>query len=133
MENFANVLISEGLDDLLVAGFVDKSDYLQFHPMYERVFFLSKNKVFELSLNHDAISQIKVLPKIEPWFDIDEEDEFAIMSIYSQAFKTESSIEITAIDFPTAPLKPISIHYNEGELMRSLRLDPASFWGFMIG
>ncbi|ELX7028110.1 hypothetical protein U1K26_000948 [Salmonella enterica] len=130
MNEFINVSIREPVVDVLVSGFIDENDSLVFHPMYNRIYFIFNNNIFELYINDDGYINIRNIEKIEAWFDVDEDDKFSLMSIYSQAFKTEQEIIISKISYEKTPFSKMSIIYNEGDIERVLILDSNNFFGF---
>ncbi|WP_445335511.1 hypothetical protein ACSR9H_17400 [Citrobacter koseri] len=130
MNEFINVSIREPVVDVLVSGFIDENDSLVFHPMYNRIYFIFNNNIFELYINDDGYINIRNIEKIEAWFDVDEDDKFSLMSIYSQAFKTEQEIIISKISYEKIPFSKMSIIYNEGDIERVLILDSNNFFGF---
>ena len=130
MNEFINVLIREPVVDVLVSGFIDENKSLVFHPMYNRIYFTFKSNIFELYINDDGYINARNIEKIEAWFDVDEDDRFSLMSIYSQVFKTEQEIVISKISYEKIPFSKMSIIYNEGNIERALDLDPNNFFGF---
>lgn len=130
MNEFINILTKEPLIDVLVSGFIDEDDSLEFHPMYARVYFSFKSKIFEMYIDKDGYINTRNIEKIKEWFEVDEDDKFSLMSIYSQAFKTEQQIVISKINYEKKPFSSISIVYNAGDIERILVLDPYNFFGF---
>lgn len=113
MKDFIKDLTKEPLVDLLVSGYVDEQgDLFQFHLMYERIYFSFANSILELSVNEDAYIKVRKLEKIKAWFEVVPDDEFALMSIYAQVFKTQQQIVISEINYEEKPLSGISLIYK---------------------
>lgn len=117
------------ISDVLVSGYIDGETPPVFHPMYERVYFIVNDDIFELYID-DGVVRHNQLKNINQWFDVDDEDKFSLMSIYSQLFKTEQEIQITQIDYKAVSFSAIKINYKDGENERQLFLDPNNFFGF---
>ncbi len=117
------------ISDVLVSGYIDGETPPVFHPMYERIYFIVNDDIFELYID-DGVVRHNQLKNINQWFDVDDEDKFSLMSIYSQLFKTEQEIQITQIDYKAVSFSTIKINYKDGENERQLFLDPNNFFGF---
>ncbi|HEK1038771.1 TPA: hypothetical protein SMQ30_001726 [Proteus mirabilis] len=130
MNEFINVSIREPVADVLVSGFIDENDTLVYHPMYNRIYFTFDNNIFELYIDDNGYINARNIEKIETWFNVDEDDKFSLMSIYSQAFKTEQEVVISKIIYERIAFSTMSIVYNEGDIERVLVLDPNNFFGF---
>ena len=129
MENFINCLTQEKLNDVIVSGYIDSEMPLVFHPMFERLFFVFDDLTYEVYLD-DGLIKANEINKITIWFDVDEDDYFSLMSIYSQLFKTESEVRISKISYEKVSVHVMSIIYHEGDIERVLTLDPNNFFGF---
>lgn len=129
MEDFIERLAQESVMDIVVSGYNDTNNYMYFHPLYERLFFLFNEDIYELCIV-DGVINANRIDEIKLWFDIDEDDQFSLMSIYSQAFKTEQEIKILQVNYTKIPFSSMSIIYGEGEIERTLKLDPNNFFGF---
>lgn len=129
MEEFIERLVQESVSDIIVSGYNDTDNYMYFHPLYERLFFLLNDAIYELYIV-DGVINANRINEIKLWFDIDEDDQFSLMSIYSQAFKTEQEIKILQINYTNIPFSNMSIIYGEGEIERTLKLEPNNFFGF---
>ena len=129
MESFINHLTQEILNDVIVTGYIDSEETPVFHPMYERLFFVFSDLTYEMYLDGGLI-KLNEINEIKEWFDVDEDDKFSLMSIYSQLFKTESEIKVSKVSYEKTPLSDMSIAYHEGDIERVLTLDPNNFFGF---
>lgn len=129
MKNFINNIIKEILQDVVVTGYIDSENLLTFHPMYERLFFIFNNSTYEIYTENGLIKSNKI-DNISLWFDLDEDDQFAQMSIYSQLFKTEQEIRLSKVNYSQKPFSNIHIFFHEGAIERELILDPNNFFGF---
>ena len=130
MKQLFNYIMQGTIIDVMVSGYIDTETLLVFHPMYERIYFIINENIFELYIDDDGIIQHNNLKNINLWFDIDEDDQFSLMSIYSQLFKTEHEIKVTQIDYKAIPFSNIKINYKDGQEERQLFLDPNNFFGF---
>ena len=130
MKQLFNCIMQGTIIDVMVSGYIDTETLPVFHPMYERIYFIINENIFELYIDDDGIIQHNNLKNINLWFDIDEDDQFSLMSIYSQLFKTEHEIKVTQIDYIAIPFSNIKINYKDGQEERQLFLDPNNFFGF---
>ncbi|MFQ1012468.1 hypothetical protein ACFX2U_06350 [Gilliamella apicola] len=130
MKQLFNYIMQGTIIDVMVSGYIDTETLPVFHPMYERIYFIINENIFELYIDDDGIIQHNNLKNINLWFDIDEDDQFSLMSIYSQLFKTEHEIKVTQIDYKAIPFSNIKINYKDGQEERQLFLDPNNFFGF---
>ena len=129
MKQLFNCIMQGTIIDVMISGYIDTETLPVFHPMYERIYFIINENIFELYID-DGIIQYNNLKNINLWFDIDEDDQFSLMSIYSQLFKTEHEIKVTQIDYKAIPFSNIKINYKDGQEERQLFLDPNNFFGF---
>lgn len=129
MKQLFNYIMQGTIIDVMVSGYIDTETLPVFHPMYERIYFIINENIFELYID-DGIIQYNNLKNINLWFDIDEDDQFSLMSIYSQLFKTEHEIKVTQIDYKAIPFSNIKINYKDGQEEKQLFLDPNNFFGF---
>ena len=129
MKQLFNHMIQGTISDVMVSGYIDVETLPVFHPMYERIYFIVNENIFELYID-DGMIRHNQLKNINEWFDIEEDDQFSLMSIYSQLFKTEQEIKVTRIDYKAIPFSTIEINYTDGENERQLFLDPNNFFGF---
>ncbi|WP_315315140.1 hypothetical protein [Pantoea vagans] len=129
MEGFINCLTQETLNDVVVTGYVDCEELPVFHPMYERLFFIFSDLTYEVYLE-DGLIKVNEVNEIKAWFNVDEDDRFSLMSIYSQSFKTEDRISISKVTYEEILFSKMSITYHEGDNERVLTLDPNNFFGF---
>ena len=130
MKQLFNCIMQGTIIDVMISGYIDTETLPVFHPMYERIYFIINENIFELYIDDDGIIQHNNLKNINLWFDIDEDDQFSLMSIYSQLFKTEHEIKVTQIDYKAIPFSKIKINYKDGQEERQLFLDPNNFFGF---
>ncbi|SET59501.1 hypothetical protein [Thorsellia anophelis] len=130
MKDLIEILLKDGLDDILVTGFIDVGKYLKFNPLYDKVYFVCAKKTFEISLDDAGIILSQQIERIEPWFSVDEDDQFAVMSIYNQLFKTENEIDVKKICYQPKSFEPLTLIYSEGDLERTLILEPKNVFGF---
>jgi hypothetical protein len=135
----ASVMLDNRLRDVLVAGFVDNDNgYLEFHPLYDRIYFIFENKKIEMSLAANATIAFKPVESIELWFEIDkEEGKFCVMSIFSILFGTEGDITIasfacshTADGWATPECR---IQFAVGKNEKELVFNPMNVFGFSFG
>jgi hypothetical protein len=129
MKQLFKSMIQGTISDVLVSGYIDGETPPVFHPMYERIYFIVNDDIFELYID-DGVVRHNQLKNINQWFDVDDDDKFSLMSIYSQLFKTEQEIQITQIDYKAVSFSAIKINYKDGENERQLFLDPNNFFGF---
>lgn len=130
MKQLFNYIMQGTIIDVMVSGYIDTETLPVFHPMYERIYFIINENIFELYIDDDGIIQHNNLKNINLWFDIDKDDQFSLMSIYSQLFKTEHEIKVMQIDYKAIPFSNIKINYKDGQEERQLFLDPNNFFGF---
>jgi len=129
MKQLFKSMIQGTISDVLVSGYIDAETPPVFHPMYERIYFIVNDDIFELHID-DGVVRHNQLKNINQWFDVDDDDKFSLMSIYSQLFKTEQEIQITQIDYKAVSFSAIKINYKDGGNERQLFLDPNNFFGF---
>lgn len=122
-------MLQGNISDVMVTGYIDTESPPVFHPMYDRIYFIINENIFELYID-DGIICYNYLKNINEWFDVDEDDQFSLMSIYSQLFKTEQEIKVTQIDYKAIRFSTLEINYKDGENERQLFLDPNNFFGF---
>lgn len=129
MKQLFNCMLQGNISDVMVTGYIDTETPPVFHPMYDRIYFIINENIFELYID-DGIICYNYLKNINEWFDVDEDDQFSLMSIYSQLFKTEQEIKVTQIDYKAIRFSTLEINYKGGENERQLFLDPNNFFGF---
>lgn len=129
MKQLFNCMLQGNISDVMVTGYIDTETPPVFHPMYDRIYFIINENIFELYID-DGIICCNYLKNINEWFDVDEDDQFSLMSIYSQLFKTEQEIKVTQIDYKAIRFSTLEINYKDGENERQLFLDPNNFFGF---
>ncbi|MBI0028406.1 hypothetical protein H3S88_10675 [Gilliamella sp. B14448G11] len=129
MKQLFNCMLQGNISDVMVTGYIDTETPPVFHPMYDRIYFIINEDIFELYID-DGIICYNYLKNINEWFDVDEDDQFSLMSIYSQLFKTEQEIKVTQIDYKAIRFSTLEINYKDGENERQLFLDPNNFFGF---
>lgn len=122
-------MLQGNISDVMVTGYIDTETPPVFHPMYDRIYFIINEDIFELYID-DGIICYNYLKNINEQFDVDEDDQFSLMSIYSQLFKTEQEIKVTQIDYKAIRFSTLEINYKDGENERQLFLDPNNFFGF---
>ncbi|CAI3922601.1 unnamed protein product [Commensalibacter communis] len=132
MQNFTCCLITETLNDVVVTGFINANNKNQsiFHPLYDRLFFIFDQFIYQIYLDDGGFIQANIIDKINLWFDIDDDDQFLQMSIYSQMFKTEQEIKVLKANYQHTSLSSLFITYIEGDIERDIVLDPRHFFGF---
>jgi len=129
MKQLFNCMLQGNISDVMVTGYIDTETPPVFHPMYDRIYFIINENIFELYID-DGIICYNYLKNINEWFDVDEDDQFSLMSIYSQLFKTEQEIKVTQIDYKAIRFSTLEINYKDGENERQLFLVPNNFFGF---
>lgn len=132
MSEFSENIIKYGVGDIIVTGYIDSDTLPVFHPMYDRVFFISGEVIFEFYIDDDGVVNSHLVENISPWFEVDVDDQFSMMSIYSQAFKTEREVKIIAVNYSEEPFSVFIVRYKNGDHQNSLYLEPKSFFGFLI-
>ncbi|AKL39433.1 TPA: hypothetical protein ACNV4Q_004752 [Serratia marcescens] len=100
--------------------------------MYDRVYFISDEAIFKFYIDDDGVVNLHLVENIAPWFEVDVDDQFSMMSIYSQAFKTEREVKIIAVNYSEEPFSVFIVRYKDGDNENSLYLEPKSFFGFLI-
>ncbi|MDV2099270.1 hypothetical protein [Serratia marcescens] len=132
MSEFSENIIKYGVGDIIVTGYIDSYTPPVFHPMYDRVYFISGEVIFEFYIDDDGVVNSHLVENISPWFEVDVDDQFSMMSIYSQAFKTEREVKIIAVDYSEKPFSVFIVRYKDGGHESSLHLEPKNFFGFLI-
>ncbi|WP_442989463.1 hypothetical protein [Serratia bockelmannii] len=132
MSEFSENIIKYGVGDIIVTGYIDSDTPPVFHPMYDRVYFISGEVIFEFYIDDDGVVNSHLVENISPWFEVDVDDQFSMMSIYSQAFKTEREVKIIAVNYSEEPFSVFIVRYKNGDNENSLYLEPKSFFGFLI-
>ncbi|HIE1231805.1 TPA: hypothetical protein ACXJRV_000603 [Serratia marcescens] len=132
MSEFSENIIKYGVGDIIATGYIDSDTPPVFHPMYDRVYFISGEVIFEFYIDDDGVVNSHLVENISPWFEVDVDDQFSVMSIYSQAFKTEQEVKIIAVNYSEEPLSVFIVSYKDGDHENSLYLEPKSFFGFLI-
>ncbi len=132
MSEFSEHLIKFGVSDIVVTGYIGSDTPPVFHPMYDRIYFISDEAIFELYINDDGVVNSHLVENIAPWFEVDEDDKFSMMSIYSQSFKTEQEVRIVGVNHSDVPFSGVFLEYKEGDDERLLTLEPNNFFGFLI-
>ncbi|BEM53023.1 hypothetical protein FUU19_11855 [Serratia sp. Lou2A] len=132
VSKFSEHVIKFGVSDIVVTGYIDSDMPPVFHPMYDRVYFISGEAIFEVYIGNDGIVYSHLVENISPWFEVDVDDQFSMMSIYSQAFKTEREVKIIAVNYSEEPFSVFIARYKDGDNENSLYLEPKSFFGFLI-
>lgn len=132
MSKFSGHVIKFGVSDIVVTGYIGSDTPPVFHPMYDRIYFISGEAIFEVYIGNDGIVNSHLVENIAPWFEVDMDDQFSMMSIYSQAFKTEREVKIVAVDYSEKPFSVFIVRYKDGGHESSLHLEPKNFFGFLI-
>ncbi|MGP0846181.1 hypothetical protein OX886_23850 [Serratia marcescens] len=132
MSEFSENIIKYGVGDIIVTGYIDSDTPPVFHPMYDRVYFISGEVIFEFYIDDDGVVNSHLVENISPWFEVDVDDQFSMMSIYSQAFKTEREVKIIAVNYSEEPFSVFIVRYKDGDHENSLYLEAKSFFDFLI-
>ena len=132
MSEFSENLIKFGVSDIVVTDYIDSDTPPIFHPMYDRIYFISGEAVFDVYIGNDGIVNSHLVENIVPWFEVDVDDQFSMMSIYSQSFKTEQEVRIVGVNYSDTPFSGVFLEYKEGDEERLLTLEPNNFFGFLI-
>ncbi|MEE4483572.1 hypothetical protein V2T44_11520 [Serratia ficaria] len=130
MKNFIKYASNRIVSDVIVTGYLDSETPPVFHPMYDRIYFVIEDSTFEIYINDDGFVQSKKIVDIAEWFEVDDDDCFSLMSIYSQAFKTEQEVKIKMVNYDFNSFSMVIIEYKDGDNERLLSLDPNNFFGF---
>lgn len=131
MKELIHQLTHENVNDIFVSGYIDSSDPAHFHPLYERLFFIMTESIYEVKIV-DGVIHFNKINKINVWFDIEDDDTFSIMSLYSQIFKTEQQVKILQIDYAGIPFSKMSVTYSDSKREMVFKLNPLNFFGFTI-
>ncbi|WP_239504633.1 hypothetical protein [Serratia marcescens] len=105
MSKFSGHVIKFGVSDIVVTGYLDSDTAPVFHPMYDRVYFISGETILEFYIHDDGVVNPHLVENIAPWFEVDVDDQFSMMSIYLQAFKTEREVKIIAVNYSEEPFQ----------------------------
>ncbi len=132
MSGFGENLIKFGVSDIVVTDYIDSDTPPIFHPMYDRIYFISGEAVFDVYIGNDGIVNSHLVENIVPWFEVDVDDQFSMMSIYSQSFKTEQEVRIVGVNYSNAPFSGGFLKYKAGDNERLLSLELNNFFGFLI-
>lgn len=132
MSGFSEHEIKFGVSDIVVTVYIDSDTPPIFHPMYDRVYFISDEAVFEFFIDDEGIVNSHLVEKIAPWFEVDVDDQFSMMSIYPQVFKTELEVKIIAVNYSEEPFSVFIVRYKDGDHEKLLYLEPKNFFGFLI-
>lgn len=132
MSEFSENLIKFGVSDIVVTDYIDSDTPPIFHPMYDRIYFISGEAVFDVYIGNDGIVNSHLVENIVPWFEVDVDDQFSMMSIYSQSFKTEQEVRIVEVNYSNAPFSGVFLKYKAGDNERLLSLELNNFFGFLI-
>lgn len=127
MSKFSGHVIKFGVSDIVVTGYIDSDTPPVFHPMYDRIYFISGEVIFEFYIDDDGVVNSHLVENISPWFEVDVDDQFSMMSIYSQAFKTEREVKIIAVNCSEEPFSVFIVRYKNGDNENSLYLEPKEF------
>lgn len=131
MQEFIDRLLHSPLLDVLIGGYVESRESRHFSPFYTRLYFFFEEGLFELRA--DGHIEVRQIDSIEPWFEVEDEDEFCTSSVFNLLFKTDQEIVIEAVDChrraDAAPLL-LGLDYRCGEWRRRVHLDPLNFFGF---
>lgn len=134
MKGFCEMLLKSELKDILVSGYIECDEIQRFRPLYDRVYFVFDETIFELSANSFWNIDVCAIKKIEPWFEVEEDDIFGISSIYTQCFSTELSIKTLSmsyyVDAANAEFLFLHLNYAIGAKHKSLFINPKNTFGF---
>lgn len=132
MSKFSGHVIKFGVSDTVVTGYIASDTPPVFHPMYDRIYFILGEAIFEVYIGNDGIVNSRLVENIVPWFEVDEDDKFSMMSIYSQSFKTEQEVSIVGVNYSDDPFSGVFLKYKAGDDERLLSLESNNFFGFLI-
>ncbi|KES12581.1 hypothetical protein SASC598O11_001910, partial [Snodgrassella alvi SCGC AB-598-O11] len=68
MKKLFNRMIQGTISDVMISGYTDAETLPVFHPMYERIYFIVNENIFELYID-DGIIRHNQLKNINEWFD----------------------------------------------------------------
>ncbi|KFF25947.1 hypothetical protein [Chryseobacterium vrystaatense] len=128
--DFLHFVITEPIRDILVSGYVDLQNIPVFHPLYERIYLIFDQIKIEICVGDESKIIFTVIENIRQWIDVDEDDLFSVMSIYSLVFKTEQVIRIISAACGDSLLSGLKLKYIDGEAERCVTFDPKNFFGF---
>jgi len=69
MKQLFKSMIQDTISDVLVSGYIDGETPPVFHPMYERIYFIVNDDIFELYID-DGVVRHNQLKNINQWFDL---------------------------------------------------------------
>lgn len=134
MDNFFEMVLKRELKDILVGGYIEYDEMNSFKPLYDRLYFVFEETIFEFGANSFWSIGVRAIKKIEPWFEVEDDDIFGVSSIYSQCFSTEFSIRTSSvsyyIDSANDDILFFCLNYSIGERCKSLFINPKNTFGF---
>jgi hypothetical protein len=128
--DFLEIINSEPICDIMVSGYIDSENPPIFHPLYERLYFFFSDSKVEIYLGEDSLVNFKFFEQVEQWTDVDEDDKFSMMSIYSLVFKTEQQVSVTSFTCDDLPFSKLKISYIQADVEKNVTFDPRNFFGF---
>lgn len=132
MNNIINNIIGSEIEDIFISGFLEKEeDFFNFHPLYDRIYMICSGSIYEIFLSNNNLDA-KVISKIEPYFEVDEDDFFSISSIYIQVFNTEFPVKVLDISTNEIPLAPLCIKIGNYDDEFIIKIDPKNTFGLSI-
>lgn len=136
MDDFFEMVLKNELKDVLVGGYIESDEVNRFKPLYDRLYFVFEEAIFEFDANSFWSIDIRAIKKIEPWFEVEDGDIFGVSSIYSQCFSTELSIRTSSvsyyIDSTNDDILFFCLKYSIGGRCKSLFINPKNTFGFSL-
>lgn len=128
ISKYQNKIIS----DMFVTGYLEKSEnaVYSFRPLYDKVYFEIEHSIHEISISDEGKIKSKEVKEISPWFEVDEDDVFAVSSIYIQTLRTEEPVIIKKIEMQESLLSPLKIEVEVLGGRCELKLDARNIFGF---
>lgn len=130
--DFLQMLVRDPLRDVIVSGFIDSETPRMFHPLYERLYFVFDEIKVQMQLGDDAKISFREVGVVQQWIDLDEDDLFSAMSLYSVVFRTEQAVQIRSAQCADDALAVLDVTFFDGAGDRCVTFDPRNFFGFSI-
>lgn len=132
MNNDIYKIVNNKIEDIFISGFLEKEENgFIFHPLYDNIYIICSGNIYKIFLSGDNIDAI-IVPKITPYFKVDEDDIFAKSSIYIQLFNTEFPVKVLGVSIDKMPLSPLYIKIKGCDNEFILKVDPKNTFGLSI-
>lgn len=140
LQNVASQFRERRLDDVLIQGYIESdSETPKFNAVLDRLHFVFGDEY--LDVVNDAYNKYMVLMPasvIEPGFEVDEDDQFALFSYFDVLLlDTVSEVKVSSIDIFEAEVvdcyvrcRAVNVRFENGE---SFFVDSSYYDGLKIG